>query len=293
LRLKRRLGAAPTSEVTNAGAQSQLIDLTTSNENEPPLKKFKALFDASDPTRSGAASFDEDAVAGTGASGVGSQTQSPTQGFVRRPAVGSSLDALREEEEESLGTPKSASRGTKRTLEAVHEEDGDVEMVGGEVEGGERPKKKLALDHFDSTQHTTTTAEEAKSEKKDKERNPGAPVGKPDTDVEFLKAVASTKKGKRTEDVFDREFNNLRISKPKPEDAKRQQEDEEEEWRKFTDFGDDGGLKGNFMVVMEMSVYRSDGNSAPRSGLRDKELPEEWRDKPNFKKFKKVRLVTF
>jgi hypothetical protein len=163
------------------------------------------------------------------------------------------------------------------------------------VEGGGPPNKKQALNRSDSVQHETTAAEPAKSSKKDKERNPGAPVGKPDTDAEFLKAVASTKKGKRTEDAFDREFNNLRISKPIPEDAERQQRDDDEEWRKFTDFGDDAGLRGNFMVVMEMNVYRSDeqGSSAPArmgTGLRNKELPEGWRDKPNFKKFKKVCL---
>ena len=35
-----------------------------------------------------------------------------------------------------------------------------------------------------------------------------------DTDAAFLQALASTKRGKRREDDFDREFNNLRISKP-------------------------------------------------------------------------------
>ncbi|KAF7760865.1 hypothetical protein Agabi119p4_10274 [Agaricus bisporus var. burnettii] len=287
LRLKRRLGAAPTSEASNARAQSQLPDLEMASENEPPLKKFKALFDASDPTRSGAGSYDEDAIMGT----ASSPTQSQTQGFVRRPAAGSSLNALREEEEELEESTQSAARGVKRPLDVVREEDGDVEMVGIGAEGDEPPRKKQALNNSESAQHEATTSEPPKSNKKDKERDPGAPVGKPDTDAGFLKAVASTKKGKRTEDAFDREFNKLRISKPKPEDVQRQERDEEEEWRKFTDFGDDADLRGNFMVVMEMNVYRNDeGGSTPVGmgrGTRNKELPEEWRDKPNFKKFKK------
>lgn len=270
------------------------------------MKKFKALFDASDPTRAGAGSFDEDVLLGTGGTGATtSQTQSQTQGFVRRPAVGSSLAVLREEEEESQ-TPggEAQQRGTKRSLNTV-QEDRDVEMVDvdGEGEVAEPVRKRQALEDVNSVERssaTATTGSLNKSSPKSnkKERNLGAPVGKPDTDVEFLKAVASTKKGKRAEDAFDREFNNLRISKPKlgEVDEERQRE-EEEEWRRFTDFGDDAGLRGNFMVVMEMDVFRREKGGEVGTGERtgqagkEREVPEQWRDKPNFKKFKKVRLV--
>ncbi len=264
--------------------------------DEPPLKKFKALFEASGPGRSGAASFDEDAVLGTGTVGITSQTQSQTQGFVRRPAAGSSLSALREEEEESFTPGADAQRGTKRTLDAVEEEDQDIEMADTNSGGTETQpaKKRQALENANSVERTAA-GQSPKTDKKERERKPGAPVGKPDTDVDFLKAVASTKKGKKAENAFDREFNNLRISKPKTGDTQDRQE-VEEEWRKFSDFGDDAGLKGNFMVVMEMDVpmkERGENLDQERTGQngRSREVPEQWRDKPDFKKFKKVRLL--
>ena len=105
----------------------------------------------------------------------------------------------------------------------------------------------------------------------------GAAAGKPDTDNEFLKAIASTKRGKKTEDVFDREFNKLKISKPEVE-----KRDPEEEWAVLAEFGDDSGLRGNFMTVVEMDVFRRDGRGQAREPLR------EWDGKPNYKKFKKV-----
>ncbi|KXN89540.1 hypothetical protein AN958_05566 [Leucoagaricus sp. SymC.cos] len=282
LRLKRRLGASG-SAVPDGVAQSQLPDtLPSVAEEEPPLKKFKALFEASDPDRVGAPSFDEDGI-GTGS--LASQTQSHADGFGRKPITASTLSALREEEEESLASSEFTQRGTKRARGVDHEGDQDVEMADVDRTGGDgQPARKRQT--LESTQNversaaiTGLTTQSPTAQKTGKGRNPGAPVGQPDTDAEFLKAVASTKKGKRAEDVFDREFNNLRISKPKAVGSETQQrEEEEEEWRRFTDFGDDTGLRGNFMVVLEMDVYRKRGN--------------QWRDKPNFKKFKKKTVST-
>jgi hypothetical protein len=114
--------------------------------------------------------------------------------------------------------------------------------------------------------------------KKDKQ---GAAPGKPDTDAAFLKAIASTRRGKKAEDKFDREFNNLKISKPEPE----QQQEPEEEWGVLADFGDDTDLRGNFMVVVEMDVYKKDkGPDSQNSAIN-----HVCSGKPNFKKFKKVR----
>ncbi|EPS98827.1 hypothetical protein FOMPIDRAFT_90487 [Fomitopsis schrenkii] len=60
----------------------------------------------------------------------------------------------------------------------------------------------------------------------------------PDTDEVFLKAVALTKKGKRTEDTFDREVNNLRISRPELEATP-----ERDAWAVLDKFGDDRDVR--------------------------------------------------
>lgn len=102
-------------------------------------------------------------------------------------------------------------------------------------------------------------------------------VNKLDVDTAFLKAVASTKKGKKKEDDFDRDFNNLKISRP-------EFEHQEEEWNVVDDFGNDIGIRGNFMVILEMDVSTT-GN---RSQHRPNQVQSEWRGLLNFKKFKKV-----
>ncbi|TFY51930.1 hypothetical protein EVJ58_g10303, partial [Rhodofomes roseus] len=89
----------------------------------------------------------------------------------------------------------------------------------------------------------------------------------------------STKKGKRTEDTFDREFNNLRISKPELEKAQ-----ERDAWAVLDDFGDDRDLRGNFMVIVEMQVPDKPRRLAL---VRGDEGRTDWAGRPDFKKFKK------
>jgi hypothetical protein len=107
----------------------------------------------------------------------------------------------------------------------------------------------------------------------------GAEPRKPDQDVAFLRAVATKKRGKKNEDQFDREFNNLRISKPDVEEEEREQD-----YDILADFGDDSGMRGNFMVVVEIDVLRSHG----RSGASRIATRPEWAGRPDYKKFKKV-----
>lgn len=272
-------------------------------EDEPPLKKFKALFDANDPACTNATElFDEklDLGKNTGAS----PTQSHLEGFVHSVATGTSLSVLREEEEESSESgngARSQKKGAKRKLDDIQQEGQDIEIIDVNAvnDDGQPAKKRQALD---STREANDTAlisstrlpEDKRAETK---RNSGAPFGKPDMDDAFLRAVASTKRGKRIEDDFDREFNGLRISKPKAvgQDLQRR---EEAEWKGFIDFGDDTGLRGNFMVVLEMDVYKKKNNghsSRGAAGSQEKGLPDGWKDQPNFKKFKKVhyRLCVF
>ena len=139
----------------------------------------------------------------------------------------------------------------------------------------ERPAHELSEKERRRLEKESKKAE--KRAKKEKEK-----AGEPDRDDAFLKAVATTKRGKKTEDSFDREFNNLRISKP---DLERGREDEE--WKVLEDFGDDGDMRGNFMVVVEMPLYRDPG-AGSREHLRRGEGRMEWQGRPDFKKFRRV-----
>ena len=99
--------------------------------------------------------------------------------------------------------------------------------------------------------------------------------------VSRVAAVASTKRGKKHEDEFDREFNNLRISKPD-----LQREETEKAWAVLDDFGDDRDVRGNFMVVVELDVPERPRGPALRRGDEER---ADWAGRPDFKKFKKVR----
>ena len=275
-RLKRRVGVN-----IQPGSESQAFSLGIEDTiGEPPVKKFKALFDASNPERESLSSTQTETQLG------GSRT---LWGSSEKPAL-SVLQEEEEEEESQIGGINSnptPPRVSKRRLESVDENsEMDVER---EASGN---AKKRAIENVNaversegplkppSTRAASKPPFSAIHAKKDKQ---GAAPGKPDTDAAFLKAIASTKRGKKAEDKFDREFNNLKISKPELE----QQQEPEEEWAVLADFGDDTGLRGNFMVVVELDVYKN-----------DKDLPNSatshvWTGKPNFKKFKKVLSKVF
>lgn len=207
-----------------------------------------------------------------------SQTQTQTQtqisgGRALRNAKGTAiLEAVREEEEET----QPASRGTKRKADG----DEDIGMADGDRgRPVSVPPKRRAVENVNAVQPSKATVEHKETKPASKSAKSGAAPGKPDTDVAFLKAIASTKRGKRTEDDFDREFNKLKISKPDLE-----HEEPEKQWAVLEDFGDDSNVRGNFMVVVEMDVYRKEGQGQ----VRTSEVRPEWQTLPNFKKFKKV-----
>ena len=288
---------------------------------ERPTKKFKALFDASDPdavlgTNGSmgppadpipAESYEvTDSIAPFASASTQTQTDLGTQTAAGRHPLrsmgASSLAILREEEEETQSTvppghpPAGGARANKRTLDAV-EEDAEMDIDGESRARGEEgapAAKRRALENLNAVNRTDTTQAQPPSTTQvgtQKQRNPGAPPNKPDTDAAFLKALASTKRGKKTEDEFDREFNKLKISKPKTVDEEReaQREREEEEWAILAEFGNDEGLRGNFMVVVEMDVPERNGEERRRAvGMKD----PRWEGKPNFKKFKKKIVGT-
>jgi hypothetical protein len=187
------------------------------------------------------------------------------------------LEVVREEEEESQ-TLESVVR-TKRKAGSSEDEDPKmrdrVRVLAGPV------LKKRAIEHMNAVEPTGPEIDDpvgARATKPPfstaKSTKAGAPPGKPDTDAAFLKALASTQRGRKHEDSFDREFNKLKISKP---DLGR--EEHEEEWAVLADFGDDGNVRGNFMVVVEMDIFKKE-----QSGHREGKV--EWEGKVNFKRFK-------
>lgn len=115
----------------------------------------------------------------------------------------------------------------------------------------------------------------------------GAPPGCPDTDEAFLQALASSRRGKRTEDDFDREFNNLKISRP---DLDQEERDPAEDWKILADFGDDFDIRGNFMVIVEMDIPNKTKNKL--QSVEPRAVRADWHKKPDFKKFKKVVFIT-
>ncbi|KAG6917214.1 hypothetical protein DXG01_003419 [Tephrocybe rancida] len=280
-RLKRRAGGAAAFD---AGA-SQTIGYTVQEPTEePPLKKFKALFEASgqenvESGTFGSSTFDEHTPASTSQTQNESQTQGTRSRSGRTAAT--NLSTLREEEEETQGSVV-AARGTKRS----HDIDEDVDMGDSQNQPAAGPSlvKKRAIESINAVQQAPVAAgpsdprasSKPPSSAQIKTHKAGALPGKPDQDAKFLKAIASTKKGKKTEDDFDRDFNKLKITKPALE-----REEPEEQWALVADFGDDTNVRGNFMVVVEMPAY-----NRGRKGQVD-EIREEWQGKTNYKKFRK------
>jgi hypothetical protein len=159
-------------------------------------------------------------------------------------------------------------RGTKRRAGTEDTEDRQLSPTSRE-ENSARPSKRRVVEEASRSSAET-----------DSQVQGGAKLGEPDTDKSFLTALASMKKGKKNEDSFDREFNNLRISKPNIE-----REVIEQEWNLLDGLDDEHNMRGNFMLVLELEVYKKDreaGMGTSRTGRID------WEGKPNFKKFRKV-----
>lgn len=238
---------------------------------EPPHKKFKALFDASDPNKMAVDAPDSVTIAydtvGTSV-GAAQETGSATQSgsSQARGATLRSLDPVAEEEEsarpesllrESAPPPNqlAAAQTVQRTTTTGSQEPRDPNATGGVGEG---------------------QVDDAEGQRVPKVKKTGGHKSL-DTDQAFLTALASRKRGKKGEDDFDREFNKLRISKP---DIHRE---EEEDWAVLGDFDDDvRNIRGNFMLVVDIDIYR---HSKSRGTAN---LNIAYDGKPNFKKFKKV-----
>ncbi|KAN0078258.1 hypothetical protein V8E55_010315 [Tylopilus felleus] len=260
-RLKRRTPAPETPAVEAPVVEDE-------RSQEPPLKKFKALFDASDPAKMSVDSrgvqdvYDMAMRDSVGLSQVG---ESLTQSDSRPPhsqasAPPRTLDAVAEEEEES------GHSQSRRNTTAVP-----------------RSRRKSPLPQEIQELPVDTTQDPGMNRKPPSKRTKSktAQSHQIDTDPAFLTAVASRKgKKKSTEDEFDREFNNLRISKPdiRPEE-------EERAWEILGDFDSEASnLRGNFMVVIDLDVLPRKSSHVVATRTYD--------GRPNHKKFKKTPTLS-
>jgi hypothetical protein len=282
------------------------------------LDKYKALFDASNPDRV-----------------QSSETQSGTVGTSTQGVRTNTLSVVAEEQESQIQSE--TLRGTKRMRGAGDRDDNDVEMADGApgatgtstctseeahrtkrraldasavlqpASGDPAPAPVAAPQPRPTTQtQTQGTAGTIRGTGGTKHASSKASSSnhKLDTDENFLKAVNSTKRGKKLEDDFDREFNLLRIAKPnKKVDGAGAATGTTTAavggapdvvvapWDAIDDFGD-VGIRGNFMVVVEMDIER--GSARPSQSARTNcTTRPEWVGRLNFKKFKAVRVILF
>ena len=295
-KLKRRTATQQKEE-----PEKNLYDISidsTIEEEEPPLKRFKKMFEDSDPDRL-----------------VNSQTQGPEvitlssivelayeerteavqsalrdMSLKKRKRTNVDVDVAIEDEDTrprtressrapSVGPPPSKRRPPQmqyaRSLTAVPEV--SESQVAPSSSRGAQPQKPQA---FASTS-------QAKLSEKKKKNAAAATQAQPDRDENFLKALASTKKGKKKEDQYDRDFNELRVAKPTQAHLKAAVgvEEDLEVWNAIEK---DMDIRGNFMVVMqeiEPRVPREPEEVGPSHPGRP-----EWVGRPDFKKFKRVSL---
>ena len=258
--LKRRAGTVAPDSVL------QSIDELGSSNIEPPLKKFKTLFEESDPDRL-APSLPSETLDLM----QESHPQPPSMPTGGSPGHGG-YPLNVEVDEPSQSDAVVESRGTKRRAGPEDGEDGLGSHNSTEHGDSARPPKRRVVER------APKSIGDAHSQPS--QAHGGASFGEPDMDNHFLTALASMKRGKKNEDSFDREFNNLRISRP---DVER--EAKEQEWDLLDGLDDEHGVRGNFMLVVELDVYKK-GGSAGKGTLRTGRI--DWEGKPDFKKFRKV-----
>ncbi|KAF8639022.1 hypothetical protein AX17_001774 [Amanita inopinata Kibby_2008] len=272
-RLKRRVGTSNTDQASGSRGVSPAVD---EGIGERASKRHKTLYNETGQSQMDIDEmFSQLPLAPSGSTQTQSQTQTASK--ASRTVSGSTLSklpAVHEEEEETLGSSQTlggeGTRGRKRKA-----------VVDNDAETGVVSKKQKALDLIDAAEaQIKPTGSKPPSSVKTRTTSGGG-GNKLDVDTAFLKAVASTKRGKKGEDEFDRDFNNLKISRP---ELDRQ----EEEWDVVDDFGNDCGIRGNFMVILEMEVPENRG----RAQRRQANIDSSWQAKPNFKKFKKKASTT-
>ena len=268
-------------------------------EEEPPLKKFKKMFEDSDPDRL-----------------VNSQTQGPEvrtlpsiveqayeeraqamqnalreMSLKKRKRTADDVGAADEDEETrpctiaSSRAPSVAPPPSKRRVLAQMQNAGGLSTVSEISESQAAPSSSRGTQPW-IPQPSTSTSQTNPVEKKKKNVTKASQT-QPDQDENFLKALASTKKGKKREDHYDRDFNELRVARPTQAHMQAAVgiEEDLEVWNAIEK---DMDIRGNFLLVMQEIEPR-----VPREpeevGTRHEGRPD-WVGRPDFKKFKKVSV---
>ncbi|KAJ3557580.1 hypothetical protein NM688_g1399 [Phlebia brevispora] len=255
-RLKRRFGTDGHPVATQS---SPAFTYAPPEEDEPTLKKYRELFEMTDPDKITQSSMEEYKNMFKSQTSQDQGGDQPISQSTHTQAKRGALPAVPEEEEESTQTQmRDRVAALKRKTPEQDKENG-----ASDAEEASRAAKTAGQWSIRMRSNRLSAA------------------GEPDKDEKFLMAVASTKRGRKREDDFDREFNDLRISKP---DLQSQYEEAAREWAVLEQFGDDGDIRGNFMVILELDVFKKD--DGPRDALRTVTGRTDWDGRPNFKKFK-------
>ncbi len=233
-----------------------------SSSAEPSYKKFRHdfesnLYDSQPGDPSPDVDFNVDACSGLSCSGM--DHLSSVQSSLMPPS-------------ENLGQPQPLFQGpsTSTAEQGLQSKKRKASSAGDNTEKqgnyiiDSRPKKRQTTAEPEPVRGQRTVVEsqlavDVRNESQVDKGKRGAAKNGVDTDSQFLHAMASLKKGKRTEDKFDREFNNLRISKPQRVDVERERR-RREELEAFEEMEKDFNVHGNFMVVIESDeLLRKDG----------------------------------
>ncbi|KAH8826984.1 hypothetical protein DL96DRAFT_1605077 [Flagelloscypha sp. PMI_526] len=292
--LKRRVGPGATQETRPTEP-----DVAHRDESAelPATKKYREFYHATDPSKMAS---QEDIQRSWEISQQ--QSQSVVDLNADSPPAEPRLPPVREEEEESQSQHAGTSQAKKRKASSS-------EAIGGD--SLESQAKRRAIEDINAVQRSleagviagaaslarkptapVTAGAASKPESINKGSRVGAAPGHPDKDVAFLQAIASQKKGKKGEDEFDREFNNLKITRTKRgapatieeeehmvEDmlvsADQQARQQEQERQQRMDEQEEAVEAVDYHPVRHRAsgVYTGDNAS--------------WLGKPNFKKFKK------
>ncbi|KZW03164.1 hypothetical protein EXIGLDRAFT_828545 [Exidia glandulosa HHB12029] len=263
---------------------------SASQAAQPALKKYRALFEGTEDPSS--MSGGETSFADFSRSNATSQTQARS-GARANTQLSAVMELDEDSQQVSRELPLTAGTSTAGSLSGVgtkrrRDNDGDVEMAEQPPAAKKRKDTQTSVSSAKiTTKETATTTTKTGAV--------GGVMSAPDKNDKVLTALASLKRGKRTEDAFDREFNALRISKPESEAERRAREEDEF----FAHFDFDEGLRGKKCIEVceyvlperQQSAEREMGASAERSAGGRGPLgvwKPQWEGVPNFKKFKKV-----
>ncbi|CAG7850562.1 SubName: Full=Related to proline-rich protein-Laccaria bicolor {ECO:0000313/EMBL:CCA69874.1} [Serendipita indica DSM 11827] len=233
------------------------------------LDKHRQLFEETDPDRHFASQASNDLV----------------------PSINALTLAERVElaERERLKGLETATQTRKRKVEQIikEEEEDEPPPETAESVAGPPPKKRPNIRQGTVELESVVEVEESHASAPITKSKAPVKSAKPtqvDKDAKYLTALASTRKGKKKEDAFDRDFNKLKIAKPRTDEIEL--DDLNAAMIAWQAADIDMNLRGNFMVCQPTLVPRE-----PTQAKRRKEGNPEWVGRPDFKKFKKKNSV--